>query len=79
MNVAVFKRMAEKHPHIATVPCFFHGLDGLLGHLLEKVPVLLQTKRMCSRLVRYARQRFVVLILSYSLLLYVVFVVVRLH
>ncbi|CAE8645143.1 unnamed protein product [Polarella glacialis] len=48
VNVAALKLLREKWPNIADIPCQFHGLDGIIGHLVVKIGVLSCTRVMCK-------------------------------
>eukprot|EP00930_Biecheleria_cincta_P095755 TRINITY_DN87677_c0_g1_i1.p1 TRINITY_DN87677_c0_g1~~TRINITY_DN87677_c0_g1_i1.p1 ORF type:complete len:844 (-),score=158.87 TRINITY_DN87677_c0_g1_i1:347-2878(-) len=54
-NVAVLRELQLVDPSVAPIACSFHGYDGILGKLFEKVPLLAQIWRMYHRLNRLSR------------------------
>jgi hypothetical protein len=55
VNKAVFTELAKRHPDIAQMPCIFHGSDGAMGHLFEKVALFKDAHKMANKVSKFSR------------------------
>ena len=57
VNKAAMKKLQEKYPQIAFVPCAFHGLDGLFGKMVKELSVLSRASRAARRVTRFVSNK----------------------